>query len=226
MKLKTESIQFSNGLIPAIIQDETGHVLMLAYMNQESLTKTLKTGETHFYSRSRKTLWRKGETSGNIQKVKAIDLDCDSDTLLVTVDQVGVACHTGARSCFFKPLIPRGRKTPPAKAPTSVLHALYQTLLTKKKSPSNQSYTSALFEAGIDRILKKVGEEAGEFIISAKNKDKAAIRHEMADLLYHLLVALCARGISFQEVEEELTRRSLQSGLAEKKSRQKIREAT
>ena len=225
LKLGIKSIKFVEGLIPAIIQDCATHeILMLAYMNRESLTKTLKTKESHFYSRSRQKLWRKGETSGHTQKVHAVSLDCDGDTLLVKVDQTGVACHTGARSCFFTPILkPRGKAAPhvphaPTEAP-SVLEALYQTLSSRKRSPSKASYSSTLFQGGMDMILKKVGEEAGEFIISAKNKNKTAIRHEAADLFYHLLVALCQHGISFQSIEEELVRRSGQSGLTEKKNR-------
>ena len=180
---------------------------MLAYMNYDALCKTIKTGETHFYSRSRKKLWRKGETSGHIQKVKAIYADCDSDTLLIKVDQVGVACHTGERSCFFNEM-------PKAKT-------LYETIEQRKKSPSPASYTSSLFKGGLDLILKKVGEEAGEFMISAKNKNKRAIVHETADLLYHLLVALCYHNIKLEQIENELIKRSGQSGIAEKKSRRK-----
>ncbi len=203
-----KTLKFVNGLIPAVIQDyKTKEVLMVAYMNCESLGKTCETGETHFYSRSRKTLWRKGETSGHIQKVKAIYADCDSDTLLVKVEQVGVACHTGSRSCFFNEM--------------QTAKTLYETILERGKNPSPESYTSTLFQGGIDLILKKVCEEAGEFIISAKNKNKPAIIHETADLLYHILVALCYHDITLDQVENELTKRSGQSGIAEKKSRKK-----
>ncbi|MBI3598812.1 MAG: bifunctional phosphoribosyl-AMP cyclohydrolase/phosphoribosyl-ATP diphosphatase HisIE [Nitrospirae bacterium] len=182
-------------------------VLMVAYMNKESLQKTLETGETYFYSRSRKRLWHKGETSGHIQKVKAVHADCDGDTLLVEVEQVAAACHTGNRSCFFTAM-------PVAKT-------LYETVLERKKTPSSASYTSSLFKGGIDLILKKVGEEAGEFMISAKNKKKSAIIHETADLLYHLLVTLCYHNITLDQIESELTKRTGQSGIAEKQSRRK-----
>ena len=201
-------IKFVNGLIPAVIQDyKKKDILMVAYMNKESLQKTLDTGETHFYSRSRKKLWHKGETSGHIQKVKALYADCDGDTLLVEVEQVAVACHTGERSCFFKEM-------PVAKT-------LYETISDRRKTPSSASYTTSLFKGGIDLILKKVCEEAGEFIISAKNKNKQAIIHETADLIYHLMVALCYHNIKLDQIENELTKRLGQSGIAEKKSRKK-----
>ena len=203
----TESIatlKFVNGLIPAVIQDHKNkEVLMVAYMNKEALRKTIETGETHFFSRSRAKLWHKGETSSHFQKVKTITVDCDWDTLLLQVEQVGAACHTGKRSCFFQ----------------QVSEDLYETISERKKTPSTQSYTSTLFKNGIDTILKKVGEEAGEFIISAKNKNKKAIIHETADLLYHLLVALCYHRITLGQIEEELAQRTGRSGLMEKQSR-------
>lgn len=200
------TLKFVNGLIPAVIQDDkTNEVLMVAYMNEESLCKTIGTSQTHFYSRSRKALWRKGETSGHIQKVRAIYADCDSDTLLVKVDQTGVACHTGRRSCFFNEM--------------TTAKTLYATILERKKLSSPESYTSQLFKGGIDLILKKVCEEAGEFIISAKNKNKVAIIHETADLIYHVLVALCYHNITLDQVESELKKRSGQSGIAEKEAR-------
>lgn len=226
MKKKMDPLKFSRGLIPAVIVDHRKKdVLMVAYMSPASLRKTLKTGETHFWSRSRKKLWRKGETSGHVQRVKAIYTDCDRDTLLIEVEQVGVACHTGSRSCFFEKLSPNGAKQIPlvSKPNLPVFELLYQTISERKRHPSPNSYTSTLFEGGIDRILKKVGEEAGEFIISAKNRDKKAVVHETADLFYHLLVALNHHQIPLKVIEEELRRRSSQSGLAEKKSRTQAR---
>jgi len=203
------TLQFAKSLIPAVIQDyKTKEVLMVAYMNKEALEKTVATGQTHFFSRSRKTLWHKGETSGHFQNVKMIHADCDSDTLLVQVEQVGVACHTGQRSCFFNEM--------------PVVKTLYETILARKKSPSSASYTTTLFAGGLDLILKKVGEEAGEFIISAKNKKKKAVIHETADLLYHLLVALCYHNITLDQIEEELAGRTRQSGLQEKRSRKRL----
>lgn len=225
MKKNLDRLQFSGDLIPAVIQDHLNkEVLMVAYMNRESLLKTLETGETHFWSRSRKRLWRKGETSGHIQKVRKIMADCDRDTLLIEVEQVGVACHTGKRSCFFEPLGGVGRRrgaaaSDPSGGNGSFLHRLDRTISDRKADPSAQSYTTQLFRGGIDRILKKVGEEAGELIISAKNRSKKGVVHEAADLLYHLLVALNYRGISLAEIEAELERRSSRSGLAEKRSR-------
>ncbi|MEK7748399.1 MAG: bifunctional phosphoribosyl-AMP cyclohydrolase/phosphoribosyl-ATP diphosphatase HisIE [Nitrospirota bacterium] len=218
---KMKALKFVNGLIPAVIQDhKKNDVLMVAYMNAESLQKTIETGETHFYSRSRKKLWRKGETSGHIQKVQEILTDCDLDTLLVKVDQTGVACHTGSRSCFFGPA---DRVTLPAANPTiSTTQTLYETIMDRKKSPSSESYTTSLFKGGIDVILKKVAEEAGEFIISSKNKDKKAIIRETADLVYHLMVALCYHNITPLQIDKELARRSFQSGLEEKRSRQGV----
>ncbi len=203
-----KAIRFVNGLVPAVIQDYKGkEILMVAYMNQKALEKTVATGETHFFSRSRKKLWRKGETSGHIQKVRSIHADCDWDTLLLKVDQVDVACHTGRRSCFFNEV--------------PIFKPLYETILQRKNAPVSQSYTSTLLSGGIDLILKKIGEESGELIISAKNKDQKAIIHETADLLYHLLVMLCYHQITLDQIEAELARRSSQSGLLEKQLRVK-----
>jgi phosphoribosyl-ATP pyrophosphohydrolase/phosphoribosyl-AMP cyclohydrolase len=221
-----DQIKFSDGLIPAVIQDvRNKDVLMLAYMNAESLQLSLETGETHFWSRSRKQLWHKGETSGHIQKIKAIFVDCDQDTLLVEVEQVDVACHTGKRSCFFETLweanLSEGGEavSAPGEHGVPILEALSQTILERKAHPSQKSYTSSLFEGGLDLILKKVAEESGEFIISGKNGQEREIVHEAADLLYHILVALGYYGIPIKQIEEELKKRTSQSGLAEKKSR-------
>ncbi len=228
-----DQIKFSDGLIPAVIQDvRNKDVLMVAYMNAESLQLSIETGETHFWSRSRKKLWRKGETSGHIQIIKAILIDCDQDTLLVEVEQVEVACHTGKRSCFFEKFweanVREGEEDVSTRkgqggAPLSVsmLEALSKTILERKEQSFPGSYTSSLFEGGLDLILKKVAEESGEFIISAKNGREKEIVHETADLLYHLLVALGYYNIPMMQVEEELKRRTSQSGLDEKKSRGK-----
>jgi len=202
-----KKFRWTNGVVPAVIQDYTNReVLMVAYMNQESLYKTLATGETYFFSRSRQTLWHKGETSGHVQKVRNIYVDCDFDTLLVEVDQTGVACHTGASSCF-------------STEEKNILQTLEKTIEERKQTSPTQSYTSMLLSGGIDMILKKVGEETTEFIISAKNADKKAIIHEAADCIYHLFVALSHHDIVFSEIEDELKQRTGQSGLAEKKSR-------
>lgn len=219
-----EKMKFSDGLIPAVIQDhQTKEVLMVAYMNREALEKSLTTGETHFWSRSRNKLWRKGETSGHVQKIKGIFVDCDEDTLLVEVEQAGVACHTGRPSCFFQELALNGglgiRSAEEGADDSPVLDRLCRTILERKRHPSPESYTSRLFQGGIDRILKKVGEEAGEFIISAKNGQEKEIIHETADLFYHLFVALGHYEIPLKAIEAELQQRFSQSGLAEKASR-------
>ena len=210
-----EKIKFLDGLIPAVIQDHRSkEVLMVAYMNRDSLQKSLESGETHFWSRSRKKLWKKGESSGHIQKIKAIRVDCDEDTLLIEVEQVGVACHTGRPSCFFQPLDFAGALSARpdekglASEPVAPLDRLYQTILERKRHPSAESYTSSLFEGGIDRILKKVGEEAGEVIISAKNGQKKEVIHETADLFYHLFVLLEQQGTSWDDVKRVLSKRA------------------
>lgn len=238
MNIDLTAINFRDGLIPAVIQDVLNKdVLMLAYMNPESLAMSLKTGETHFWSRSRKRIWRKGETSGHIQKIKRIRIDCDEDTLLIEVEQIQIACHTGARSCFFRVLTQDGRiidtKMKQGNHSASdvrisekkpVLDALSQVISERRQHPSEKSYTTHLLQGGIDRILKKVGEEATEFILSAKEGNKAGVVHETADLLYHLLVGLGYYEIPFKSVETELARRTSQSGLEEKVSRKKRNE--
>lgn len=206
----------ADGLAPAVVQDvSTGAVLMLAYMNAEALQKTVDTGVTWFYSRSRKSLWRKGETSGNVQKVREIYYDCDGDALLIKVEQVGGACHEGTFSCFSRKLGHEGAE--PAKvfdpdsvygnSAASVLHELYHVINDRKLNPVEGSYTSYLFDKGQDKILKKVGEEAAETIIASKNMDHGELRYEMADLWYHCLVLLAYHGISPSELLEELKSR-------------------
>lgn len=207
--MNCETIKYdAHGLVPAIVQDDaTGTVLMLAYMNKESLAKTLATGVTWFYSRSRKRLWQKGETSGHVQKVKDIYYDCDADALLVKVEQTGVACHEGTFSCFSRRL--GGEKSAAAQhsEPSGILSDLYQVILDRKKNPQEGSYTTYLFAKGQDKILKKVGEEAAETIIAAKNQNKGEIIYEMADLWYHCLVLLAHHGITPGELLAELQRR-------------------
>ena len=201
------------GLVPAIIQEESGQVLMLAYMNRESLEKTIETGYTWFYSRSRGKLWNKGETSGNVQQVKEISYDCDGDTLLIRVHQTGVACHTGTYSCFSGRTI--GEKTsevaviPPKeeKGLAAILYDLYEVIQDRRLHPVEGSYTNYLFEKGQDKILKKVGEEAVETIIASKNLRKEDILYEMGDLWYHCLVLLAFHDIRPQELFEELMSR-------------------
>jgi phosphoribosyl-AMP cyclohydrolase / phosphoribosyl-ATP pyrophosphohydrolase len=191
-------VQFnSDGLIPAVVQDvRTREVLTLAYMNEEALRLTLEKGETYFWSRSRKALWHKGETSGNYQKVRHVALDCDSDTVLVEVEPVGPACHTGSYSCFgVEPGFGGG------------LAQLYDLIETRKETRPEGSYTTRLFEEGLDKIVKKLGEEAVETVIAAKNDSTPRVVEETADLLYHLLVTLVAKGVSLEEVGEELRQR-------------------
>ncbi|MDR1209644.1 MAG: bifunctional phosphoribosyl-AMP cyclohydrolase/phosphoribosyl-ATP diphosphatase HisIE [Clostridiales bacterium] len=199
-----EEIRFgADGLIPAVAADaETNEVLMLAYMNAESLALTLETGFAHYYSRSRRSLWKKGETSGHTQRVRAVRYDCDGDAILLAVEQTGAACHTGSRSCFFRSI--GGDAAPPT---TAALADLYRVVSDRRGNPSDGSYTSALFSGGIDRILKKVGEEAAETIIAAKNRDKREVVYEVADLLYHLTVMLAEQGVTWGDIAGELAGR-------------------
>ncbi len=193
----------SDGLIPAIVQDYySKKVLMLAYMNAESLDITIKEGKTCFYSRSRQELWRKGATSGNTQQVVSIRTDCDKDTLLIEVIKAGPACHTGSESCFFEDIV----------APETEefsYEGLYEMLVGRKVNKKEGSYTTYLFEKGIDKILKKVGEECTEVIIGAKGGDKAETVYEIADLLYHITVMMIEMGISLDEVTAELAKRHI-----------------
>lgn len=188
------------GLIPAIIQDYTnGEVLMLAYMDEEALNKTLETGETYFHSRSRGELWHKGASSGHIQRVKGISYDCDADALLIKVEQVGAACHTGHRSCFFNDVLEA-----PETQKEDVLAELYDVIVDRKNNPKEGSYTDYLFDKGIDKILKKVGEESAEVIIAAKNGVYDEVRWEVADLFYHVLVLLVQQGMTLDDIYAEL----------------------
>ncbi len=201
--IKIDDLKFDEkGLIPAIVTDcATKEVLTLAYMNKESLEITLKEGTTCFFSRSRQTLWRKGETSGNTQQVLSITADCDKDALVVVVDKAGPACHTGEESCFFNPLFIGESKEP------FRLEGLYELLLQRKKEMPQGSYTTYLFEKGLDKILKKVGEECTEVIIGGKAEDKKETIYEIADLTYHVLVLMAQMGITVEEVKEELASR-------------------
>lgn len=194
------------GLVPAIVQDERSkEVLTLAYMNKESLEKTLEVGETVFYSRSREELWHKGETSGNTQKVKQIKYDCDQDALLLQVIPAGPACHTGSYSCFSKTLT--GEHTEAEENRYAILDELQSVLAERKSLLPEGSYTSKLFQEGVDRIAKKIGEEAGEVIIAAKNDDPSEMALESADLLFHLLMILTDRGVPFDNVLRVLEER-------------------
>lgn len=192
-----------NGLVPAVVQDvHTGRVLMLAYMNEESLKKTIESGQTWFYSRSRQELWHKGATSGHIQMVKRIDYDCDGDALLVQVEQVGGACHTGAATCFYRTMTGE-----PITGTDNFLAELERIIAQRKVEKPEGSYVAKLFDKGLDRILKKVGEEAGEVIIAAKNEDRGELIYESGDLLFHLLVLLKEKDVALSEVLAELASR-------------------
>ncbi|QSX07603.1 bifunctional phosphoribosyl-AMP cyclohydrolase/phosphoribosyl-ATP diphosphatase HisIE [Alkalibacter rhizosphaerae] len=192
------------GLIPAIVQDAaTSQVLMMAYMNRESLEKTLETGTTWFFSRSRQELWNKGATSGNVQQVVSMDMDCDEDTLLVRVLPAGPSCHTGEISCFYRGLDGEHLSSPRQ----DMLHALYQIVVDRKNNPKEGSYTQYLFDKGVDKILKKVGEEAAETIIAAKNDSPEELIYESSDLLYHLMVLLVEQGVAWTDILAELENR-------------------
>ncbi|MDI9596361.1 MAG: bifunctional phosphoribosyl-AMP cyclohydrolase/phosphoribosyl-ATP diphosphatase HisIE [Atribacterota bacterium] len=199
-----------NGLIPAIVQDAvTGKVLMLAYMNRESLRKTLLTGKTCFYSRSRKKLWVKGETSGNIQKVKQILIDCDNDTLLVQVEQTGVACHTGSYSCFYRDIDGKELSFQTAQSTDylNILDELTEVFQDRKINPKKDSYVCHLLASPGEKMPKKIVEEAAEVLIALKDKDREQIIYETADLLFHTLVALSYFDIPYQEILKELKSR-------------------
>lgn len=193
------------GLIPAIVQDyRTGEVLMLGYMNRESYELTIKTGRMTYFSRSRQELWVKGETSGHFQYVKSLSLDCDNDTILAKVRQIGAACHTGNRSCFFKEL---AKKDYIPTNPLTVLTDDFDIILERKRHPKEGSYTNYLFDKGIDKILKKCGEEASEIIIAAKNPDAEELKYEIADFLYHMMVLMAECGLSWEDITKELVNR-------------------
>jgi phosphoribosyl-ATP pyrophosphohydrolase/phosphoribosyl-AMP cyclohydrolase len=215
-----EALHFGpNGLLPAIIQDVAdGTVLMLAYMNEEALEMTRHTGYTHFWSRSRQTLWKKGETSGHVQRVVSMSYDCDGDALVVQVQQHNVACHTGQRSCFYRALPLSDTDTPAAAgeavapALTEVLDALYHLILTRRDTGAETSYVKKLFQRGQDVMCKKVVEEAAEVLLASKNGTATEIVYEMADLWFHALVLLGHHTIHPHEVLRELQRRFGQPG--------------
>ena len=187
----------ADGLIPAVVQDyRSREVLTVAYMNAEALRLTLELGQTHFWSRSRKKLWRKGETSGNFQKVRGVRLDCDQDTVLVEVEPQGPACHTGSFSCFnVEPTL------------DGTLSELFALIVSRKELRPEGSYTTKLFDKGLDKIVQKVGEEAVETVIAAKNTSNQRIVEETSDLLYHLLVMLAEKGVGLDEIQQELRKR-------------------
>ena len=194
-----------NGLIPVVVQDyRTNEVLMVAYMNEDSYKMTIDTGKMTYYSRSRKKLWLKGETSGHFQSVKSLMIDCDNDTILAQVRQIGAACHTGNRSCFFKEL---AKKDYVSTNPLTVLMDDYDIIMSRKNNPKEGSYTNYLFDKGIDKILKKCGEEAAEIIIAAKNPDAEELKYEIADFLYHMMVLMAECGLDWNDITKELVNR-------------------
>lgn len=238
MNFEIENLKFDeHGLLPAIVQDAgTREILTLAYMNAESLRRTIAEKQTWFWSRSRSELWHKGETSGHTQQVSDIILDCDLDAIVVQVQPNGPACHTGDRSCFHNGLVQAAKfdvqaaitaGQPPPFAPTgssspagaeakedlgALLESLYSLIESRRRERPDGSYTAYLFNAGLDKILKKVGEESTETIVAAKNDDRGELAAEASDLLYHLLVLLVERGITLREVQDELVSRAGKKG--------------
>lgn len=200
------------GLVPVIAQDyHSKKVRMLAYMNEEALTKTLETGKVHYYSRSRQELWLKGETSSHYQYLKGMAIDCDGDTLLVVIEQAGgISCHTGNATCFYRELkedLPKTKHEVMKMENNQMLAELYTTVMERKTNPKEGSYTNYLMDKGINKILKKIGEECTEVIIAAKDDDDEAIAYEVADLMYHLTVMMAVKGISWDDVAVELQKR-------------------
>ena len=218
--LETDSVKFNlfrsslpfasfklngDGLIPVIVQDfRTAEILMRAYMNEEAYEQTLREGMMTYWSRSRQELWRKGDTSGHYQYVKSLDIDCDRDTILAKVEQIGAACHTGHRSCFYTNL---ASKAYDGRNPMTVFDDVMATILERKENPKEGSYTNYLFDQGIDKILKKVGEEAAEIIIAAKNPDSDEVKYEICDFLYHMMVLMAEREVSWKDITKELAER-------------------
>lgn len=195
----------AHGLIPVVVQDyKTNEVLMLAYMNEEAFQHTLESGRMTYYSRSRKELWEKGLTSGHFQYWKELSADCDRDTLLAKVYQVGAACHTGKRSCFFEKIV---KKDYVERNPYQVFEDVFRVILDRKEHPKEGSYTNYLFDKGIDKILKKCGEEATEIVIAAKNPNPEEIKYEISDFLYHVMVLMAEKGITWEDITTELARR-------------------
>ena len=177
---------------------------MLAYMNEEAFNLTIKTGKMTYFSRSRNEIWVKGLTSGHFQYVKELSMDCDLDTMLAKVHQVGVPCHTGADTCFFNELV---KKEFDESNPIHVFEDVYKTILDRKVNPKEGSYTNYLFDKGMDKILKKVGEEATEIVIAAKNPDPQEVKYEISDFLYHVMVLMAEKGVTWKEITKELSRR-------------------
>lgn len=195
----------SDGLIPVVTQEyKTGKVLMVAYMNEEAFNETIRSGRMTYWSRSRQELWKKGDTSGHYQYVKSLGIDCDKDTILAKVVQIGAACHTGNESCFFTNLVSKSYDT---TNPMTIFDEVMATILHRKENPKEGSYTNYLFDKGIDKILKKVGEEATEIVIAAKNPDSDELKYEICDFLYHMMVLMAERGVTWKEITKELAGR-------------------
>lgn len=195
----------TDGMVPVVVQDyRTNEVLMLAYMTEEAFDATINGGKMTYYSRSRDELWMKGETSGHIQYVKSLTADCDYDTILAKVSQIGVACHTGNPTCFFNEIV---KKDYIEKNPLKVFEDVYDIILDRKSNPKEGSYTNYLFEKGIDKILKKVGEECTEIVIAAKNPDPEEIKYEISDFLYHTMVLMVEKGVTWEDITQELAQR-------------------
>jgi len=196
----------SDGLLPVIVQDyKTDEVLMMAYMNKEAYEKTLETGLMTYFSRSRQSLWVKGETSGHYQNVQSLTIDCDLDTMLAKVIQTGVACHTGNKTCFFQTVMEKEMKT--EDNPLRVFEDVYSVIQDRKINPKEGSYTNYLFDKGVDKILKKVGEEATEIVIAAKNPNPNEIKYEISDFLYHVMVLMVEKGVTWADITEDLAKR-------------------
>ena len=195
-----------DGLIPVIVQDyKSDEVLMLAYMNEEAFKNTIESGQMTYFSRSRDELWIKGLTSGHFQYVKSLAIDCDKDTILAKVEQVGAACHTGEKSCFYTDLT----KTDVMEVnPLKIFEKVFDTILDRKANPKEGSYTNYLFDKGIDKILKKVGEESTEIVIAAKNPDKDEMIYETSDFLYHVMVLMVEKGVTWEDITKELAKRA------------------
>lgn len=195
----------SDGLLPVVVQDyKTNEVLMMAYMNEDAFNHTVKSGRMTYFSRSRQERWIKGETSGHVQYVKSLTADCDKDTLLAKVEQIGAACHTGNRTCFYQPIAGTDYDS---KNPLQVFESVYDTIADRKEHPKDGSYTNYLFEKGIDKILKKVGEEATEIVIAAKNPSAEEIKYEISDFLYHVMVLMVERGVTWEDITKEMADR-------------------
>lgn len=196
----------SDGQVPVVVQDhKTGQVLMVAYMNEEAYYNTLKTGKMTYFSRSRQELWLKGDTSGHYQYVKSLTADCDMDTILAKVSQVGAACHTGSYSCFFNEVVKKDDYTD--SNPLKVFEDVSAVIHDRKLHPKEGSYTNYLFDKGVDKILKKLGEEATEIVIAAKNPNPEEIKYEISDFLYHMMVLMEEKGVTWEEITEELAKR-------------------